>query len=43
MSANVAMLQAVIEDLKRDRDAWRTLAMSLQDRLLALPALPVVA
>jgi len=31
-------LQNVIEDLRRDRDAWRGLALKLQDQVLALPA-----
>ena len=30
-------LQAVIADLRRDRDVWRDLAMKLQDQILALP------
>jgi len=30
-------LQTVIEDLRRDRDAWRDLAVKLQDQVLALP------
>ena len=37
-STDVATLMRVIEGLERDRDAWRSLALSLQDRVLALPA-----
>jgi hypothetical protein len=36
-SPDVAILRDVIEDLRRDRDEWRTLAIKLQDQR-ALPS-----
>jgi hypothetical protein len=36
-SSDVAILQGVIEDLRRDRDAWRAMATKLQDQQ-ALPS-----
>lgn len=36
-SPDVALLRDVIEDLRRDRDEWRTLAIKLQDQH-ALPS-----
>jgi len=35
--ADVAILQGIIEDLRRDRDAWRAMATKLQDQQ-ALPS-----
>ena len=37
-SSELSIMQDVIEDLRRDRDAWRNLALRLQDQVLALPA-----
>ena len=37
-SADVAIMQDVIADLRRDRDAWRTLAIKLQNQQQALPS-----
>jgi len=37
-TASAAELQSMIEDIRRDRDVWRDLAMKLQDKILALPA-----
>ena len=36
-AADVAILQGIIEDLRRDRDAWRAMATKLQDQQ-ALPS-----
>lgn len=36
-SSDVAILQGIIEDLRRDRDAWRAMATKLQDQQ-ALPS-----
>ena len=36
-SADVVILQGIIEDLRRDRDAWRAMATKLQDQQ-ALPS-----
>jgi hypothetical protein len=36
-SSDSSMMQVMLEDLRRDRDAWRNLALRLQDQL-ALPA-----
>ena len=36
-TASAAELQSMIEDIRRDRDVWRDLAMKLQDKILALP------
>jgi len=33
-----AVLRELVDELRRDRDHWRTLALDLQDRLLALPS-----
>jgi hypothetical protein len=36
-SSDTSMMQVMLDDLRRDRDAWRDLALRLQDQL-ALPA-----
>lgn len=37
-SGEAAVLRELVEELRRDRDHWRTLALDLQDRVLALPS-----